>query len=122
MAERITLKVHRNVLGPNGDKLRPGQHVVLTDSPYVRGLVRGGSAELVDPPSWEYIDGPAKVEEPKVEEPKVEEKPKSKTKDLFKALETKAEEVSAQEEEVAVAPEPVVEDDGFLTLKEEPSE
>lgn len=97
MAEQITIRVNRNVLGPNGDKLRPGQFVVLSDSPYVRSLVKGGSAELVDPPSFSYIDDPEPVKKPEVKKPEV----KDKAKDAFKALEPKVEDVQPDVEPAA---------------------
>lgn len=109
-AEYILVRVNRHVQGPGGERLSRGQFVSLSDSPYVRALIRGGSVDLVDPPSLEYIDGPAKVEEPKVEEPKVEEpkveekKPAKKASDLFKAVESKL------EKDVQPSPEPLLED------------
>lgn len=104
MAEQITVRVNRYVKGPNGDKLHPGDFVPLSDSPYTRALIKGGSVELVDPPSLDYLDKPKAAEKPKVEE-----KPKPKTKDLFKTIEPKIKEVSEpkseDEGEPEVAPE-----------------
>lgn len=101
MAENITLKVNINVLGPNGDKLRPGQFVVFPDSPYVRALVNGGAVELVDPPSFSYIDDPEPAKVPEVKEPEVKEpEVRVKAKDAFKALEPKAEDVQPPVEPV----------------------
>lgn len=106
-AEIITMKVNATVKGPRGERLHRGSFVSFPDSPYVRIMLKSGKVELVDPPSLDYIDGPAMleakveapvVEEAKTEEPKVEKPVKPSKTALFGAVEDKLkklEEVSA---------------------------
>lgn len=59
MSNKITILATSGVQGPNGFKLVVGKHYEFDDSKYVRILVESGAVELVDPPSFDYIDRPA---------------------------------------------------------------